>query len=335
MDLDVYVAAHRAEWDRLDTLIRQGRNLTGAEADELVSLYQRVATQLSVIRSASPDPALVGRLSALVARGRGVVAGAHTPAWREVAIFFVRRFPAALYRTRWWWLPTAAGFVLVAFLVGWWVASTPSVQVSVAAPDEIRELTRPGGEFESYYSSEPAGSFAAQVWTNNAQVAATALISGVLLGVPTVAILLINAGGVGVSGGLMAAAGRLDIFFGLITPHGLLELTVVFVAAGAGLRLGWTVIDPGPRPRAEALAEEGRSAAGLALGLAVVLLVSGVIEAFVTPSGFSTAVRVGVGVLAELLFLAYVFILGRGAARAGETGDIAAADRADVAPAVA
>lgn len=334
MDLDVYVAAHRAEWDRLETLIRQGRNLTGAEADELVSLYQRVATHLSVIRSASPDPVLVGRLSSLVARARSAVTGAHTPVWREIGLFFARRFPAALYRTRWWWVPTAAGFVVVAYLVGWWVAGTPAVQATVAAPEEIRQLTRPGGEFESYYSSAPAGSFAAQVWINNAQVAATTLIAGVLFGVPTVVILLINASNVGVSGGLMAAAGRLDVFFGLITPHGLLELTVVFVASGAGLRLGWTVIDPGPRRRADALAQEGRAAAGLALGLAVVLLVSGVIEAFVTPSGLSTAARVGIGVVAEVLFLSYVFVVGRRAVQAGETGDISAEDRADLAPVV-
>ena len=72
---------------------------------------------------------------------------------------------------------------------------------------------------------------------------------------------------VAVSAGLMAAHGRLDIFFGLITPHGLLELTAVFVAAGTGLRLGWAVIDPGPRSRSEALAEQGRAAVGMAIGL--------------------------------------------------------------------
>ena len=89
----------------------------------------------------------------------------------------------------------------------------------------------------------------------------------------------------GVGIGLMSSAGRLDTFLGLILPHGLLELTAVFVAAGTGLRLGWTVIDPGPRTRRTALAEEGRAALGMAIGLALVLFVSGAIEGFVTPSG--------------------------------------------------
>jgi uncharacterized membrane protein SpoIIM required for sporulation len=102
----------------------------------------------------------------------------------------------------------------------------------------------------------------------------------------------------------------------------LLELTAVFVAGGAGLRLGWTWIDPGNRGRAEALAQEGRSAGAIVLGLALVLLITGVIEAFVTPSGLSTVARVGVGIAVELLFLTYVFILGRRAVNAGETGDI-------------
>lgn len=283
MDIDVFVAAHSAEWHRLGELVRRSGKLRGPEADELVELYQRAATHLSIVRSVAPDPALIGRLSSLVAQGRAAVTGTRSASWREFGYFFSRRFPAAVYRSRHWWIATAVVFLLFSGLLAGWVASDPAVQAAVAAPEEVRALTAPGGEFESYYSSAPAASFAAQVWTNNAWVAAGALVLGVLFGIPVIVILAVNAVNVGVSAGLMAAAGRLDVFLGLIAPHGLLELTAVFVAAGAGLRLGWTVIDPGGRPRAEALAQEGRSAGGIALGLTVVLLVSGVIEAFVTP----------------------------------------------------
>ncbi|MEV4257426.1 stage II sporulation protein M, partial [Spirillospora sp. NPDC049652] len=68
MDVDAYVAAHNAEWQRLEKLINSSRKRTGAEIDELVELYQRTATHLSAIRSSAPDPALVARLSSLVAR---------------------------------------------------------------------------------------------------------------------------------------------------------------------------------------------------------------------------------------------------------------------------
>jgi len=330
VDVDAYVAAHRRDWDRLESLLRRRGRLDGAEADELVMLYQRVATHLSVIRSSSPDPALLGRLSSLVARARAAVTGSHSPAWKDAARFFTVGFPAAVYRSMRWWASVAVAFCAVAAAVGAWVAANPHVQASIAAPEEIRQLVEQ--DFAAYYSSNPAGSFAAQVWTNNVWVAAGSLILGALVGLPVIYILWQNALNVGIAGGLMAAGDRLDLFFGLILPHGLLELTAVFVAAGAGLRLGWTVVDPGRRPRAQALAEEGRAVAGIALGLVVVLLVSGVIEGFVTPSGLPTWARIGIGVLAEAVFIGYVVLLGGRAVRAGETGDVSGAAATDVAP---
>jgi uncharacterized membrane protein SpoIIM required for sporulation len=140
---------------------------------------------------------------------------------------------------------------------------------------------------------------------------------------------------IGVGIGLMASAGRLSFFMGLLLPHGLLELTAVFIAAGVGLRLGWTVIDPGPRPRTAALAAEGRTALGMVVGLTAMLLVSGVLEAFVTPSPLPTPLRIGIGGLVEALFLTYTFTLGRRAAQLGETGDVEAADRTDELPVAA
>jgi uncharacterized membrane protein SpoIIM required for sporulation len=139
---------------------------------------------------------------------------------------------------------------------------------------------------------------------------------------------------VGLTGAIMINHGRGDLFFGLIAPHGLLELTAVFVAGGTGLRLFWAWIDPGPRTRAQALAAEGRSAIAVALGLVLVLAISGVIEAFVTPSPWPTWARISIGVLAELAFLAYVFTVGRWACQRGATGDVSARDAGDTAPVV-
>jgi uncharacterized membrane protein SpoIIM required for sporulation len=335
VDLDAFVAAHRAEWGRLEALVRRAPRLSGAEADELVALYQRAATHLSMVRSAAPDPALVGRLSSLVARGRAAVTGSYRSLWRTVGIFFTRQFPAALYLSRRWWISTGLVFLLVSVVLGIWVAGSPEVRASIVPPEHVEELTRPGGQFETYYSSAPASSFAARVWTNNAFVAASCLLFGALLGLPVLYALWGNAVNVAIAGGLMGAAGRLDVFFGLITPHGLLELTGVFVAAGTGLALGWTIIDPGPRARAEAFAAMGRSAVGMATGLVVLFFVAGVIEAFVTPSPLPTWARISIGAVAEAAFLAYVFVIGRRAAISGETGDIASAARGDLAPTAA
>ncbi|MBF6235374.1 stage II sporulation protein M, partial [Nocardia farcinica] len=96
-------------------------------------------------------------------------------------------------------------------------------------------------------------------------------------------------------------AGRLESFFGFILPHGTLELTAVFVAGGAGLKLGWTLVDPGRSSRLEAVARQGRTTATIALGLVGVLLVAGLLEGFVTPSGLPAPLRIAIGFAAEAL----------------------------------
>ncbi len=302
MDVDAYVDAHRADWDRLSALLAR-RRWTGAEADEAVELYQRAATHLSVVRSASPDPALIGRLSTLVARARAAITGSASPAWKELARFATVGFAVALAASWRWWLTTLVLGVVVMLASGVWVATHPDVASALLPPEETRRLVEQ--DFAAYYSSDPASSFAARVWSNNAFLAAVCLVTGILI-LPVLWVLVQNTVNVGISGGILAAHGRADLFFGLITPHGLLELTALFVAAGAGLRLGWAWIDPGPRTRADALAAAGRTTVGMALGVAVMLAVSGVIEAFVTPSGLPTWARIGIGVLAELGFVAYV-----------------------------
>jgi hypothetical protein len=104
----------------------------------------------------------------------------------------------------------------------------------------------------------------------------------------------------------------------------------VFLAGGAGMSLGWSVISPGNRPRGQVLAERGRAMVSVAIGLVAVLLVAGSIEALVTPSPLPTFARIGIGVAAEIAFLTYIFHFGRKAARAGETGDVD--DAPDVVP---
>ncbi len=318
MDLDAYVAAHHTTWRRLETLSRR-RSRDGTEADELVDLYQEVATHLSVIRSTAPDASVVGYLSGLLARARTRSVGTRSTGWADIADFFLRRFPAALYRTRRWWIATMLVSYVVAAVMIWWLLQHPQAESDLLDPKQVDALVH--NEFADYYKQAAASHFAAKVWTNNAWVAALCIALGVL-GLPVVYVLWQNIVNLAVVGSIMIRHDRVTVFFGLILPHGLLELTAVFVAAGVGLRLCWAWIVPTARSRGQSLASEGRSAGGVALGLVVVLLVSGLIEGFVTPSGLPTWARIGIGAVAELLFLVYVFVLGRRAVRAGWTGDL-------------
>lgn len=320
MDLDAYVLTHAEDWARLEQLLDR-RRLGGAESDELIERYQQVATHLSVVRTSAPDGALIAHLSSLLGRARIRLVGTRTSTWARFGLFFSHRFPAALYRLRWWWLGCIAANVALMAVVMLWLLDHPIVEQTLLSPAEVDQLVQ--SDFENYYSENPAQSFAARVWLNNTWVAAQCLAFGVL-GLPVLYVLALNSVNVAVTGSIMVRADRGEVFFGLILPHGLLELTAVFVAGGVGLRLFWSWIEPRGLSRAASMAREGRTAATVALGLAAVLALSGVIEAFVTPSPLPTWARIGIGVLAEVAFLLYVFVLGRRAAAEGQTGDLSA-----------
>ncbi|WP_148611410.1 stage II sporulation protein M [Nocardioides rubriscoriae] len=320
MDLDAYVLAHAHDWQRLEELTAR-RTLDGPGSDELVERYQQVATHLSVVRTSAPDSHLISYLSSLLARARIRMVGTRTSTWRSFARFFTHRFPAALYRLRWWWLGCLAANVVLIAVVMLWLLDHPNVEQSLLSPQEVDQLVN--SDFERYYDENPAHSFATLVWLNNTRVAALCIALGVFGG-PVVWLLFTNVLNVAIVGSIMVRADRGQVFFGLILPHGLLELTAIFVAGGVGLRLFWSWIEPRGLSRAASLAREGRTAVTVAMGLGVVLLVSGLIEAFVTPSPLPTWARLAIGVLAEAVFLAYVFVLGRRAVAEGETGDLSA-----------
>lgn len=318
MDLDAYTTAHGAEWDRLSELARK-RRLTGEQADELIAGYQSGATQLSVLSTAAGSTIPGDRLSVTLSRARLRFTGASGNALATLPRFFIVQLPAALYRLRWITLGVILATTLVSTLYAVWALADPQVLASFGTPEQREALA--GGDFVDYYSENPAASFAGAVWTNNAWVAAQCIALGIT-GVFVPYALLGNAQNVGVSAAVMFSYGKGDVFFEYILPHGLLELSCVFVAGAAGLRIFWAWIAPGARTRGQALAEDARALFTVAIGLAVWLFISGVIEGFVTPAPWPWAVKIGIGIAAAAAFYAYMLVLGGRAARAGETGDV-------------
>ena len=322
MDIDRFLLTNQPQWDRLAVLTKRSgrrlRRLSPEELDELIRLDQLTATHLSYARTYFRDPALVARLTRLVATAGAVVYGSRPRDVRAIAEFLAVTFPAAVWHIRRFVAVSALLTLLPVAAVGMWMATSDDA-VNAAAPEAVRQAYIEE-DFEEYYSSEPAAEFASTVFFNNVRVAFLAFAAGVLLCVVTAGILVFNGLNLGVALGLFAAAGEQLRFWGLILPHGLLELTAVIVAGASGLRLGWTIIDPGDRPRAAALTEEGRRAVVVAVGLVLPFLVAGLIEGFVTGSTLPTALRVGVGVAAFVAFGLYVVALGRDAASRGITG---------------
>src|SRR5258708_5719125 len=245
-----------------------------------------------MVRTVSTDSVLIGRLSGLVAQARSAVTGAHAPLWSEFTRFWTVSFPVVAYRAWRWWLGTAVAFLSVVVVIAFWVAGSPEVQSAIGTPSDIDELVN--HDVASYYSEHPAAAFALQVWVNNSWISAQCIAMSVVLGLPIPLVLFQNAANLGLIAGLMFQAGKGGILLGLLAPHGLLELTAVFLAGASGMRLGWSVISPGDRPRGQVLDEQGRGVVSVAVGLVGVLLVSGLIEALVTPSPLPTFCRVGI-----------------------------------------
>lgn len=316
--MDAFAAVNADKWARLQELAGK-RRLTGAESDELLTLYQSTSGHLSLVRSMAPEGGLSASLSATLAQARTRFTGARSNAMADLARFFVAALPAALYRLTWLTLACGTAFVLSAAAYAAWIGTSPDALRAVASESAAAQYV--DQDFINYYSENPAASFAGAVWTNNAWISAQAVALGIT-GVWVPMILFGNAQGVGIAAGIFAAAGKSDVFFSYILPHGLMELTAVFVASAAGLRIFWAMVAPGPRTRGRAVAEEGRSLVTVALGLVLVLFVSGLVEGFVTPSPLPAWARIGIGAAVLAAYWTYVLVWGRRAFLAGERGDL-------------
>ncbi len=153
--------------------------------------------------------------------------------------------------------------------------------------------------------------FSAEIFTNNIKVSFVAFAGGLGAGLPTGAALLYNGLLLGVIGGLADQAGSGGTFVELTFPHGVLELSCIAVTGAAGLRVGWVLVDPGPRRRAVALQAEARQAVEVVLGTVPWLVVAGLVEGFLTPRGLGLGAALAVGLGLGALFWGLVLWRGR------------------------
>ena len=325
MDIDRYIQRHEATWRRLGDLSRRagGSNrrlasLSDDEADELVALYQRVSTQLSHARTVYADPDLNARLSRVLGEARLVLYRRRGRPGRAVATFVTTTFPAAVWHARRFVAVAAACFLIPALAAGLWLARSPST-LDASVPTELQQVIAER-DFAEYYRSDAAQNFAGRVTVNNTYVAFTAFALGVVPVLGPAFILGYNGLNVGVMAAVMHRAGEGAQFWGLILPHGLLEIAAIIVAGASGLQISWAIVAPGDRTRGDALRDAGLRSVVIVVGLIACFVVAGFIEGFVTPSDLPTALRIAVGVSAFAAFVVYVVLLGQRAAAGGATG---------------
>jgi len=297
-NLDQFVSERAPTWIELEALIdrvgRRPRRLGADGVRRLGECYRATAADLALARRRFPGDPVVVRLERLVHRGRHVVYNA--PSSRTSVLGFFANGYWRRVRERKAML--AISFLCVAvptLLGGYWAWRDPG-PASGLAPSQYQSVTQPRTPGQSLgLTVDQETAMASKIFTNNIGVTFLAFAGGLVFGLGTVYVLLQNGVLIGVVGGLSIGSGNGRAFFELVTAHGILELSCIIVSGAAGLRLGWSIIDPGNRTRGEALRQEARAAIEIVLGTAPWLVVAGLVEGFLTPSGTGLPTVLAVG----------------------------------------
>jgi uncharacterized membrane protein SpoIIM required for sporulation len=316
VNLARFLEERQEAWQELETLVhRAGRRPERLGADgvrRLGALYRSAAADLALARRGFPGDPVVRRLEAMVGRARHLVYDA--PSRRLSLIAFFRRDYWRLVASRPWPLLVATALLVApSLLAGAWALDDPGAAGGLV-PEEYRSVTepRPEGADLDLSGSEKAA-FSSEIFTNNIRVSFLAFAGGIAAGLVTAGVLLFNGVLLGTVAGLASGAGNGRVFYELVVAHGVLELSCIVVAGTAGLRLGWALVEPGRKTRGESLRDEAQRAVAIALGTAPWLVLAGIVEGFVTPSGLGLATVTVVGFGLALLYWTLVWRLGRGA----------------------
>ena len=302
MNLDRFVSEREPGWTALEALLAEagGRpeRLGPARLRELGAVYRAVAADLAFARRTFPRDPVVGRLERLVLAGRQAVY-ADAPRRQSLLHFLTtgyyrrvaeRPVPLAI---------AAALLFLPMLLAGLWALDDPAAAIGIV-PAEFQGAAEPGsGSGAGSLSVAEEAAFSTEIFTNNVRVTFLAVAGGMLAGLGTAAVTIFNGGFIGALGGLSIGAGPevSERFFSLVVAHGVLELSLIVVAASAGLRIGWAMIDPGTLTRAQSVVAEARPALEVVLGTVPWVVLAGLVEGFVTGSapGLAFALAVGFG----------------------------------------
>jgi uncharacterized membrane protein SpoIIM required for sporulation len=275
----LFVARRQRGWERLEELLlradRRGlRSFAPDELEELALQYRSATTDLAASQTRSYSPQTRAYLNRLTER--------------------------------------CTALFVVAWIVAYWLVIQRPLNAYALLPSEMiptidKSLHDSNFAFDRAYS--PA--MASAIITNNVKVAMIAFAGGMTLGILTLWEVLQNGLMVGGLGALFASKGFGLDFWATVAPHGVIELTSIQIAAGAGLLLAQAIVAPGRARRIDALKANARRAGVLMIGVAGLLCIAGTIEGFISPQRTPIAFRCAFGALTAVLLFAYLAVAGR------------------------
>jgi uncharacterized membrane protein SpoIIM required for sporulation len=311
--------AHAGEWERLEHIVsrmekRSIRSVTDDDLLALPALYRTTLSSLSVARDTSLDRGLIIYLERLCTRAYFQIYGVQTPAWRQLAGFFVRGWPDAvrsLWRETLFCVALTIGAAVLAYLL---IRSDPSWYFSMI-PDGMSEGRDPSASAEFLRSTlydksrndDGLTVFATFLFTHNAQIAIFSFALGFAFAVPSVLLILYNGLMLGAIYAVFAAKGLGPNLAGWLMIHGTTEIFAICISGAAGIRIGTAIAFPGRASRADAAVTAGRTAATAMAGTVIMLAVAGLLEGVGRQVITSDAFRMLIGSAVLVGWLAYFY----------------------------
>jgi uncharacterized membrane protein SpoIIM required for sporulation len=320
MDQRAFIRRRGAAWERLETLLtrtgRRGlRGLPAAELFELGRLYRWTTSDLAYAQGHAFDPQLVHYLNRLTARAHAQVYGTTIESGRaRIARFFAQTFPCE-FRRSWPYIGLCIALTVVWAAVAYGIVAHDPSNAYALLPESIvpAHITKSLHDSNFAFTPDASAAMSSLIITNNIRVAVLTFAAGIVtLGAGTLYLIMFNAVMLGALGALFAHAGFGPDFWATVAPHGVIELTAIQIAGGAGLLIAAGVLLPGRLRRRDALTLNSRRAGVLVAGVAAMLCVAGIIEGFFSPLRFPAGVRASVGVITAIALIAYFGLAGRG-----------------------
>ena len=312
-----WIEKRKPYWQKLETLVAAGspgvKKLGHDELQELSLLYRQTAADLAAIRQDPSSVHFARYLNQLMARAHNIIYAGHRASPWGIVYFFARDYPRAFRRNVRYVALAIAVFVVGGLTGAALTLQDPDYKLEFMSPQMLQKIERKEMWTDRIISVKPRASGA--IMTNNMSVSFMAYAAGITAGLGTLYMMYFNGLLMGVIGVACAFAGMSLSLWSFVAPHGALELPAIFIAGGAGFKIAHGLLFPGMLPRRDSLAAAGREATSLVLGIVPLLIVAGVIEAFVSPTGIPIVLKFAMS--AALFTLLNVYLFGAGKEAAG------------------